>query len=154
MKFSTNTLKSLSLCLSLLPLATSPVSAVSYNNDNLDAILCFRKLGAPNPFDLEVNIGSITNYTKQAVGTTVMFGGWYSHGGEDSWTVKTGGYFMMLAALVALVQVFLLLVQETSTSNGTQWWSRLYGWQNNLPWVKAGYGVRIPISEPGIRKAQ
>jgi hypothetical protein len=49
----------------------SDALALTYTNANLEAMLCFRKLSAPNPFDLEVNIGSITNYTSLPIGATV-----------------------------------------------------------------------------------
>jgi hypothetical protein len=43
--------------------------ALSYNNSNLDAMLCFRK-DKSNPLDLEVDIGSISNYIALPIGTT------------------------------------------------------------------------------------
>ena len=69
MKFSLKTARCLGLCLSLFSLLQTEVQALTYNIDSLYGMLCFRKLNAPNPFDLEVNIGPITNYSALPVGT-------------------------------------------------------------------------------------
>jgi hypothetical protein len=45
--------------------------ALSYSNQNLDAMLCFREATESHTFDLEVNIGSITNYVALPIGTSV-----------------------------------------------------------------------------------
>jgi hypothetical protein len=55
----------------MLSMSSHAAGTLTYTNSNLDAMLCFRQLGAANPLDLEVNIGSITNYASLAVGTTV-----------------------------------------------------------------------------------
>jgi hypothetical protein len=52
-------------------LASMPEAhALTYTNSNLDAMLCFRETTTSHPLDLEVNIGSITNYIALPIGTT------------------------------------------------------------------------------------
>jgi hypothetical protein len=58
------------LALALIPSLRYEASAMTYSNDNLDAMLCFRKAGAPNPNDLHVNLGSIANLMALPLGTT------------------------------------------------------------------------------------
>jgi len=99
----------------------------------------------------------------QAVGTTLMFAGYYA----DSVTgaVKTGGYFMMVASLLAVVYTFFCLVVEAAMPNPSaaayadNSGRNVYGWRRGManyrgrmPWATADPGVRIPISEPGIKK--
>ena len=101
----------------------------------------------------------------QAVGATLMFAGWYAH--SVSGAVKTGAYFMMVSALVALLYVFLFLVWDTVTDSALannrsgQADNRFSGWRDHmvrvrgrLPWSAYGAPVRIPVSEPGIKKGQ
>jgi hypothetical protein len=45
--------------------------ALTYSTTNLQMMLCFRQLNAPNSYDLEVNLGSLTNYLAIPVGNTV-----------------------------------------------------------------------------------
>ena len=98
----------------------------------------------------------------QAVGSTLMFAGWYA----DSVTgaVKTGGYFMMASSVLALFYTFLCLVVEAAAANPSAaaygdanrrpyaWRQGLSNWRGRMPWVAADPGVRIPIAEPGIKK--
>jgi hypothetical protein len=44
--------------------------ALSYNNSNLDAMLCFREASESHNLDLEVDIGPITNYLALPIGTS------------------------------------------------------------------------------------
>ncbi len=44
--------------------------ALSYANQNLDAMLCFRETTESHTFDLEVDLGPITNYVALPIGTT------------------------------------------------------------------------------------
>jgi hypothetical protein len=39
---------------------SSTARALTYTNQNLEMMLCFRQVGSANPYDLEVNLGSVT----------------------------------------------------------------------------------------------
>jgi hypothetical protein len=73
-----NPLKYLALalgCLSLFGQESQAAGTWSYNQDNMDTLLFFRKTGEPNPYDLEVDLGSISNFVALPVGTATNISG-------------------------------------------------------------------------------
>ncbi|HXC98641.1 MAG TPA: hypothetical protein VN048_04815, partial [Verrucomicrobiae bacterium] len=54
---------------SLIPNARA--TTLTYTNAHLEMMLCFRQVGTANPFDLEVNLGSVTNLIALPAGTTI-----------------------------------------------------------------------------------
>jgi hypothetical protein len=71
MKKKNSRFRALMLCVAASLSLTSSVRALTYTNQNLEMMLCFRQSGTANPFDLEVNIGSVTKLIALPVGTTI-----------------------------------------------------------------------------------
>ena len=84
-----------------------------------------------------------------ALGSTLLFAGWYSDGDNCRRTVKAGGYSLILASLCALYHVLWTLLGEAVLENSYSWLPVL-----KSPWEKARKPVRIPVNEPGVKKGQ
>jgi hypothetical protein len=55
----------------VLFLATGAQALTTFSPSNLDCMLDFRQLGTANPFDLEVDLGSVTNFYAVPIGNTI-----------------------------------------------------------------------------------
>ncbi len=80
-------LRGLALAVSAALALVPDARAMTYTNSNLDAMLTFRK-DESNPLDLEVDIGSITNYVALPIGTVTNITGYTASQMVDAFGVS------------------------------------------------------------------